>query len=620
MVEGLLLDERYELLERLGNGGPGERWRAHDRQLGASVVVTVLAEAGTDPADAERLTAAARAAKERAEHPNLAAVLDGGRDGATGTVFAVSEQVEGRTLDEVLAAEGAPNPGRAADWARQICAALAASHAVGAVHRDLRPGHLVLTADGTVKLLGLGIATADPGQATGGAGALSGVPWMSPEQVRGAEEVDHRSDLYAVGCLMYQLFTGKTPFGHREPTVQFGAHLREAPAPPSRHRPGLPAGLDELVLQLLAKGPEDRPEDAGEVLARLDSLAPQLAAAGTDAALFGLTAPALNAPAAPPVSGFPAAFPAAAAAAAPVPPAAPVAQPAFDSWEEDERGSWWRGSPGRRAGLVAGSAALALALVSGVTWAVSSQGGTEGGGAKAAASAGASGATGTTGEDTGATGEVPAADGTAVDGTSAAPSGASTSAGATGASSPGAPADGTAPGTTGAPGTSGPSGTRPGTTPAPGTTPGTGSTPTTAAPVKAPPSPATSAATYGCSGGLVGSYPVTTPAGVVFGYFYIWFDASSGKNCAATIKTVNSGYGTASSVKASISRCTQTAPAANCSKVAGTTATDQGDFAKFAGPVRVAAVKICINGYGSITWAGQTATTSSLGNRAVHCS
>ena len=132
-------------------------------------------------------------------------------------------------------------------------------------------------------------------------------------------------------------------------------------------------------------------------------------------------------------------------------------------------------------------------------------------------------------------------------------------------------------------------------------------------------SPATSAGTYGCSGGLVGSYPVTAPNGVVFGYFYIWFDNASGQNCAATIKTVNSGYGTASAVKATISKCGQTAPAANCTKVAGTTATDQGNFAKFAGPVKVAAVKTCINGSGSITWNGVTATTASLGNRAVHC-
>lgn len=112
-----------------------------------------------------------------------------------------------------------------------------------------------------------------------------------------------------------------------------------------------------------------------------------------------------------------------------------------------------------------------------------------------------------------------------------------------------------------------------------------------------------------------------TGSGVVLGYFYIWFDNTSGRNCAATIKTVNSGYGTASAVKASISRCSNPSAAATCTKVAGTTSTDEGDFTMYAGPVRVAAAATCITGSGSITWGGVTGTTaSSLGNRAVHCS
>ncbi|GAA1096472.1 serine/threonine-protein kinase [Kitasatospora arboriphila] len=609
-MQGQLLGERYELLERLGPTGAGEHWRAYDRQLGVPVEAAVLAGPGTAPEEAERLAEAARAAAERPGHPHLVTVLDAGTDPASGTVYAVLEQVAGRSLEAALAAAGPPGTGRAAEWTRQICAGLAASHAAGAVHRDLRPARLLLTADGTVKLPGLVADAPAAGQPGGGlAGALAGVPWMSPELVRGAEQVDARSDLYAVGCLLYQLLTGTTPFGHREPTVQFGAHLREAPAPPSARRPGVPAGLDDLVLALLAKAPEERPADADEVLDRLDALAPELAAAGSGPA--DAAAPRSHAPAAS-AAGFPAA---ASFSAAPPPPAPAV--PEFEPWEDEHRASWWQGSAGRRAGLVAGSAALALALVSGITWAVSAQGGAQDGGSRVA---GTSSAAPPADGGAGTTGETPAEDATGAGPSAGAPSGsAAATASAAGTSgAPGTPGGATpgAPATTGG----GPAdGGQPGTTPAPGTAPATPGTPTTAGPTKVPPSPATSAGTYGCSGGLVGSYPVTTASGVVFGYFYIWFDSASGKNCAATIKTVNSGYGTASAVSASISRCSQTAAAASCSKVAGTTATDQGSFAKFAGPVRVAAVKTCINGSGSITWAGQTATTRSLGNRAVHC-
>ncbi|MFD9125988.1 hypothetical protein, partial [Kitasatospora sp. NPDC059571] len=185
------------------------------------------------------------------------------------------------------------------------------------------------------------------------------------------------------------------------------------------------------------------------------------------------------------------------------------------------------------------------------------------------------------------------------------------------------PGSGTAP-------SAGPGAQPTGTTPATGPgapagatgTPSVGPTqgPATPAPGRPPASPSTAAAAYGCSGGLVGSYPVATGTGAVLGYYYLFFDNSSGKNCAATIKTSASGYGTASAVKATISRCSNPGPAPSCTTVAGTTSTDAGNFTMYAGPVRVAAAGACITGYGSITWGGVTATTAaSLGNRAVHC-
>jgi serine/threonine-protein kinase len=430
--------------------------------------------------------------------------------------------------------------------------------------------------------------------AGGGDTALAGVPWMAPERVRGGEQADdHRSDLYALGCLLYQLLTGTTPFGHREVTLQFGAHLRETPAPPSRHRPGLPAGLDALVLGLLAKDPEDRPQSAAEVAAQLGGLAVETAAV-----------------AGPGAPGFPAE-----AAVVAVAPAAPVAVVAiepvavwsaadFHGAHPDDR------RPGRRrAALVAGTTALAVALVAGAVWAAAGRpAGTVGPARPAAAAADApAGAEdpGTDPADSGLTaGSASAAPGGSGAPTGSGSAGPSGSAAATGASTapPATAGPGPAAGATTAPGSTAPAG-------APGTTP-----------ARPPASPGTAAAAYGCTGGLVGSYPVATGAGVVLGYYYVFFDNAKGTNCAATIKTSDSGYGTASAVSATISRCTQTAPAASCTKVAGTTATDSGSYKMYAGPVKVAAVATCITGYGSITWGGVTATTAkSLGNRAVHC-
>ncbi|MEV4616831.1 serine/threonine-protein kinase [Kitasatospora sp. NPDC049258] len=602
-MEGQLLCGRYELTERLGDGDLGARWTAHDRQLDRTVAVTVLTEAELTPEDGERLEREVRAAIALPAHPHLVAVHDVGRD--EGSILVVTEHIRGRSLEQVMAAGEPPSPERAVDWARQACAGLAAAHEGGLVHQDLRPARLLLAEDGTVRLLGLGTAWLRPAHGPAGAGradtGLGSVPWMSPEQVRGEAAVDHRSDLYSVGCLLYQLLTGATPFGHREVTVQLGAHLRETPAPPSGHRAGLPAGLDALVLRLLAKAPEERPESAAETVALLAALTPQVAAA---AAAPGF--PAVPAP------GFPA------AAAAPVPPGPPAApftpfttDTPFGDFEPEQ---WWRRPSGRRAVLAAAGSALALALISGLVWVAS---GHQGDGKQPVAA----GAT-ASGSDTGSgvpfgtdpaqppTGS-PGAAASAATG-SAAPSDASSAPGAT------PPAAGS----TGPTGTAGSTRPQNGSTPAPGTT-ATGAAPggSTATPApQAPPSPPTAAAAYGCSGGLIDSYPVKTGAGVVLGYFYLYFDNATGTNCAATIKTANSGYGTASHVSASISRCGNTSPAASCTVAAGTTKTDDGNFTMYAGPVKVAAAGACVTGSGSITWGGVTATTAgSLGNRAVHC-
>ncbi|MFC7184760.1 serine/threonine-protein kinase, partial [Kitasatospora paranensis] len=351
-MEGQVLGGRYEMGERLGAPGRRAVWTAYDRQDGRTVAVQVLVGAVPAPEELDRAAERVRAAAEGVDDTHLVVVRDLGP--VDGGLFLVTDHVAGRGLDEVLAAEGTPAPALAVDRARQVCAGLAAAQAAGLVHGDLKPANLLVTADGTVKLLGLGVAGLRPAPGQDGAGggdtALGSVPWMAPELVRGGEPADHRSDLYAVGCLLYQLLTGTTPFGHREVTLQFGAHLRETPVPPSRHRPGLPAGLDTLVLGLLAKDPAERPQSAAEVAAQLRGLAVEAAAV-----------------AGPGAGGFPTG-----AAVVAVAPAAPVAIEPVAIWSAaDLVGSHpEERRPGRRrAALVAGATALAVALVAGVVWA-----------------------------------------------------------------------------------------------------------------------------------------------------------------------------------------------------------------------------------------------------------
>ncbi|WP_199546696.1 protein kinase [Streptomyces sp. N35] len=277
-----VLSGRYRLVERLGAGGMGVVWRAEDLVLHREVAVKTVAGPGVTEQAAARLEREARAAAGLSDNQHVVTVHDFGRDGDT--LFIVMALAPGRALDRVLTTEGPPAPARALDWARQICFALEAAHAAGIVHRDIKPANAVLGPDGTVRVLDFGIAWfhRDLGldRLSQAGGVLGSVPWMSPEQARG-EEVTAASDLYSLGCLLYQLLTGETPFGDREVLAQIVAHASEVPLPPSARRAGLPAELDRLVSALLAKSPDDRPGSAAETAARLGAIARELGAQET---------------------------------------------------------------------------------------------------------------------------------------------------------------------------------------------------------------------------------------------------------------------------------------------------------------------------------------------------
>ena len=312
----------YRILERLGGGGMGVVYSAEDTRLGRRVAVKFLSEemARRGGQALERFEREARAASAL-NHPNIATVYDVGTH--EGRPYLVMELVEGRPLDQKLR-ERRPDAGTLVDWAIQTADALDAAHAKGIVHRDVKPANLLVNARGQVKVLDFGLAkVAEPAAAGGGAGTLSAGPtvdelltspgvavgtvaYMSPEQARG-DELDARSDLFSLGCVIYEMAAGRRPFEGKTAAVVFHAILEREPAPVREANPSVPAKLDEIVAKALEKDREMRYQTAAELRADLKRLKRDLES-GRSAAP-GVSASSTTAPAAPgtatPSSGVP---------------------------------------------------------------------------------------------------------------------------------------------------------------------------------------------------------------------------------------------------------------------------------------------------------------------------
>jgi serine/threonine-protein kinase len=253
----------------------GVVYEAHDPDLGRRVALkTIRLAFEVSPAQRasfeKRFLAEARAAAGLS-HPGIVVVHDVGRDEATGTLFIALEYLEGRTLAEEL------GPGAPLDWRRalgmagQIAEALHHAHAQDIVHRDLKPANIMLLSSGQLKIMDFGIAKLPASDLTA-AGQLFGTPsYMSPEQA-GGTTVDARSDIFSLGCVLYELLTATRAFGGPTLPAILTRVMKEDPPPPSRVVPGIPAGVDEVVARALAKSPTDRypnghalAEDAAEV-------------------------------------------------------------------------------------------------------------------------------------------------------------------------------------------------------------------------------------------------------------------------------------------------------------------------------------------------------------------
>ncbi|RKN44783.1 serine/threonine-protein kinase [Streptomyces hoynatensis] len=278
MAKGTLIHGRYQLLELIGRGGMGEVWRARDEALDRRVAVKYLKPLGNRQEESflrtlrERFRREARVAAAL-QHRGVTVVHDFGE--WEGMLYLVMELLDGRNLSELLA-EHRPQPlpvEEVCDIADQVATALAYTHAQGIVHRDLKPANVMRLRDGTVKICDFGIARLahDIGMTAKltSVGMAMGTPhYMSPEQIAGIE-VDHRSDLYSFGCVLYEIATGAPPFDLGDPWSVLLGHRDTPPEPPRAHRPDLPAELEDLILRLLAKDPAERPQDAAALARRV---------------------------------------------------------------------------------------------------------------------------------------------------------------------------------------------------------------------------------------------------------------------------------------------------------------------------------------------------------------
>jgi tRNA A-37 threonylcarbamoyl transferase component Bud32 len=310
-----VLADRYELGPVVGEGGMARVHRGYDRHLRRPVAVKVLASPyDRDRAFVERFRREARSAAGLS-HPNVVAVFDSGS--YHGTHFIVTELVEGETLADRLR-RGPMPPEEAVAVSVDVCRALEAAHARGLIHRDVKPGNVMLPPDGRVKVVDFGIARAAGSDTLTGTGVVLGsTAYLAPEQASG-QPVDERADLYALGCVLYEMLTGAVPFSADTPVATMYRHVNEDPPAPSSIL-AVPPALEAVVMRCLEKDPRRRFRSAADLeqallaarggttplaVARTDETQPIVVggAAPVPVAVPGGTAPLEPAPTAPPIA------------------------------------------------------------------------------------------------------------------------------------------------------------------------------------------------------------------------------------------------------------------------------------------------------------------------------
>src|SRR6266704_2194169 len=263
-----VLGDRYQLQDPIGRGGMATIYRARDLRMDRTVAVKVLREVySTDPKFVRRFQVEAKAASAL-QHPNIVQVYDYGQ--TDGNYFIVMELVEGTDLRRYLRSRGVLAVDRAIIIAHDVALGLGAAHRRGIVHRDVKPQNVLVGRDGSIKLTDFGIASVykdiNAERLTTTGMTLGTVQYYAPEQAQG-EIVSPAADVYALGIVMYEMLTGRTPFDGDTPVAVAMQHIQDIPAPPSQFNPNIPPALEEIILRCLEKVPEMRLRD-GSALAR----------------------------------------------------------------------------------------------------------------------------------------------------------------------------------------------------------------------------------------------------------------------------------------------------------------------------------------------------------------
>lgn len=267
ITEQSVLNNRYRLEEQLGAGGMGTVYRAHDDTLDRDVAVKVLSSSGLGTEGRDRLLNEAQAIA-KLSHPNIVSVFDAGEEDST--PYIVMEVIEGASLHD----RPPKDMQGIVSVAAQVCAALEHAHSHGVVHRDLKPENVLIAEDGTAKLMDFGIARSVASRMTTEGEIVGTVFYLAPEIALG-QDFDGRADLYSLGVMLYELTTGELPFAQGDPLAVISQHIHASVVPPRAKNEHVPPRLDNLILELMEKSPEDRPASAGEtqkILERSDLL------------------------------------------------------------------------------------------------------------------------------------------------------------------------------------------------------------------------------------------------------------------------------------------------------------------------------------------------------------